>query len=237
MLLLKTDRLLLSLLLASFGASLRISIFKPGENTTVIKIFGQPQVSVSKFPPIVEFLVHRIQSHFSTYVHEDLSRPPAWDKPVYTLSPVDQQFFNLTSTSATPEDVESIDSTLSKPESTTDQGLEFEDFGNTTEVVESPDDFEYEELGEITDKLFEVITETNEIDKNNKTYVYITPRPPTHRPLSDKYGQTTEKVIDPDLELDITLAATKSPVGLKLFNRFIKRIRPEELSTVTSNEY
>lgn len=31
--------------------------------------------TISKFPPILEYFVQRIQSAFSNYVHEDLSRP------------------------------------------------------------------------------------------------------------------------------------------------------------------
>lgn len=44
-------------------------------------LWGSPNVStttpttISKFPPILEYLVQRIQSAFSNYVHEDLSRP------------------------------------------------------------------------------------------------------------------------------------------------------------------
>lgn len=52
--------------------------------------FGPPQPSTSKFPPIIELIVQRIQAQFSTYVYEDLSRPQTWDKPVYTLSPEEQ---------------------------------------------------------------------------------------------------------------------------------------------------
>lgn len=56
-----------------------------------VKIFfGPPSPSTSKFPPIIELLVQRIQSQFSSYVYEDLSRPPTYEKPVYTLSPEEQ---------------------------------------------------------------------------------------------------------------------------------------------------
>lgn len=48
--------------------------------------FGPPAPSTSKFPPVIELLVQRIQAQFSSYVYEDLSRPATWDKPVYTLS-------------------------------------------------------------------------------------------------------------------------------------------------------
>lgn len=56
-----------------------------------VKIFfGPPSPSTSKFPPIIELLVQRLQTQFSTYVYEDLSRPPTYEKPVYTLSPEEE---------------------------------------------------------------------------------------------------------------------------------------------------
>lgn len=54
-----------------------------------LKIFFAPQPSTSKFPPFIEFFVQRIQSQFSNYVYEDLSRPQTYEKPVYTLSPAE----------------------------------------------------------------------------------------------------------------------------------------------------
>lgn len=58
------------------------------------KLFNRPPDSVSQFPPIIEFFVQKIQSQYSNYIHEDLSRPPTWNKPVYTLSPEDQAFIS-----------------------------------------------------------------------------------------------------------------------------------------------
>lgn len=56
-----------------------------------VKIFfGPPRESTSKFPPIIELFVQRLQTQFSTYVFEDLSRPATYEKPVYTLSPEEQ---------------------------------------------------------------------------------------------------------------------------------------------------
>lgn len=54
------------------------------------KLFFAPQPSTSKFPPFIEFFVQRIQTQFSNYVYEDLSRPQTYDKPVYTLSPAEE---------------------------------------------------------------------------------------------------------------------------------------------------
>lgn len=52
--------------------------------------FGPPSPTTSKFPPIIELLVQRLQTQFSTYVYEDLSRPPTYEKPVYTLTPEEE---------------------------------------------------------------------------------------------------------------------------------------------------
>lgn len=47
-----------------------------GERPLVdLKIFfGPPTPSTSKFPPLIELIVQRVQAQFSTYVYEDLSR-------------------------------------------------------------------------------------------------------------------------------------------------------------------
>lgn len=42
--------------------------------------------TVNRFPPVIEFIVQRVQSYFSNYVHEDLSRPPTYDRPDFTYS-------------------------------------------------------------------------------------------------------------------------------------------------------
>lgn len=242
----KLDHLLILLSFISLGVSLRLNKIKPSENSTDIKLFGQPQVTVSKFPPFIEFFVQRIQAHFSTYAHEDLSRPPTWDKPVYTLSPQDQQFFNLSSSTPPSEinnDVEIIDTTSTKPPPTTEGDLEYADIGNTTEVFfevinnsennKSPDDFEYEELDETTDKLFEIITENIEDSthrNNNKSYVYITPKTSSYKPITGKdgYEQTTDKIINQELELNISL---------KYKNTADTITQVEKLLTVTADEH
>ncbi|XP_055707308.1 uncharacterized protein LOC129804218 [Phlebotomus papatasi] len=46
-----------------------------------IKIVGAG--SESKFPLVLEIFAQRIQSMFSTYAHEDLSRPPVWNSSQY----------------------------------------------------------------------------------------------------------------------------------------------------------
>ncbi|KAJ3653359.1 hypothetical protein Zmor_012614 [Zophobas morio] len=112
---------------------------RPGFVLTVTKLFwsNSNNGTVSKFPPIIEFFVQRIQSLNSNYVYEDLSRPPTWEKPVYTLAPED---YHLT---ANPE---SVTQTTAAPTTT------------TTAPTTTPDPWEYEELEETTEKFFEVIT-------------------------------------------------------------------------------
>lgn len=47
---------------------------QPDQNGQVpLKIYGDG--TESKFPPFIETVIQRVQSYFSTYVHEDLSRP------------------------------------------------------------------------------------------------------------------------------------------------------------------
>lgn len=45
-----------------------------------IKIYGDG--TESKFPLLIEYFVQRIQNYFSTYVHEDMSRPASWEVKV-----------------------------------------------------------------------------------------------------------------------------------------------------------
>lgn len=63
------------------------NVTKPVINKLFLNIYQNG--TVSKFPPIVEFLAQKVQSQFSNFVYEDLSRPPAWDRPIYTLAPDD----------------------------------------------------------------------------------------------------------------------------------------------------
>lgn len=101
--------------------------FNIGKNSSN-KIFNSAQ-TVSKFPPVVEFLVQKIQASQSNYVYEDLSRPPTYDKPVFTLSPEDQVAFGLATSTKPPSTPKPI----------------------------SNDDFDYEEIANSTETLFEII--------------------------------------------------------------------------------
>ncbi|XP_050307357.1 uncharacterized protein LOC126744064 isoform X1 [Anthonomus grandis grandis] len=70
----------------------------------IIQNFTQlfpPKESIQKFPPVVEYFVQKIQASQSNYIYEDLSRPQTHDKPIYTLSPKDEEFFGLASTQPT----------------------------------------------------------------------------------------------------------------------------------------
>lgn len=108
--------------------------------------FGIPNPAVSKLPPVLELLLQRVQTYFSNYVHEDLSRPPTYDRPVYIL-PFDEER-NVTSTE------KPITSTLEEgdeeEEEEEETQTEYIQFGNSsaegdfeeTSTVVSPD---YEE--------------------------------------------------------------------------------------------
>lgn len=57
--------------------------------------------TVSKFPPILEYLLQKIQSMNSNYIYEDLSRPPTYDSLDFnkttprTSSTTTQAFFTI----------------------------------------------------------------------------------------------------------------------------------------------
>lgn len=96
--------------------------------------------TVSKFPPVIEFLAQKVQSQFSNFVYEDLSRPPAWDTPVYTLAPNDPLFQELYGNST--------NTTLS----------DSNDNNSESEVLEEDSDNE----GSSSPLLFEIITDQEE---------------------------------------------------------------------------
>ncbi|XP_031345469.1 uncharacterized protein LOC116172397 [Photinus pyralis] len=74
--------LVVILCLLAISHTVRLNNAKP---PLLIRLgFLNPQPSVSKFPPVLEFVVQQIQSYFSNYVYEDLSRPATWDTQVYT---------------------------------------------------------------------------------------------------------------------------------------------------------
>lgn len=113
----------------------RLFPIRPGVHINSIKIFWSSNrngTTVSKFPPFIEHIVQLIQKRYSNYIHEDLSRPPGWDKPVYTLSPADQEYFYGTKPTTSSTSLPVITDTI--------------------------DDFEYEELEDTTEKFFEIIT-------------------------------------------------------------------------------
>lgn len=188
-------------------------------NNTVNKIFGDPTATVSKFPPVIEFFVQQIQSQQSNYIHEDLSRPPTWDKPVYTLSPEDQILFsslssNTTTTSTTVNDWEYADliNTTEKlfeiisEDSEVNQTLTA---SNRTNV----DEYSYVDIEDTTEKFFEIIEQNDKTTpRPNITFVYITPKPLTTKP-----HKTTEKTTDPELQLNITIGDS-TRLGKKSFD-------------------
>lgn len=44
---------------------------------------GTSSPTVSKLPPILEYFLQRLQTYYSNYIYEDLSRPPTYDRPIY----------------------------------------------------------------------------------------------------------------------------------------------------------
>lgn len=50
---------------------------KGTSNVTINKVYGEG--TETKFPPILEFVVSRIQGYFSVYAHNDTSRPLSWE--------------------------------------------------------------------------------------------------------------------------------------------------------------
>lgn len=129
-------KFILVILLYCLSASVteRLFAIRPGVHINSLKVFWSSNrngTTVSKFPPFIEHFVQLIQKRYSNYIHEDLSRPPSWDKPVYTLSPEDQEYFYGTKSTTT----------------------------TSAPVITDPtDNYEYEELEETTEKFFEIIT-------------------------------------------------------------------------------
>ncbi|XP_066141640.1 uncharacterized protein [Euwallacea fornicatus] len=115
----------------------------PALLTNSPKIF-LPVQTVSKFPPVVEHFVQKIQASQSNYIYEDLSRPPTYDKPVYTLSPQDEVLLNIPS-STTIKPVVAI----------TNKTVETQDFNR----------FDYEDMVNSTEKLF------FKNEKNHSSYI------------------------------------------------------------------
>lgn len=130
------------------------------------KLFNRPQESVSQFPPIIEFFVQKIQAQYSNYVHEDLSRPQTWNKPVYTLSPADQVFFSSTPNNSSTFHIK-------------ENNLENVDADNSTEIffelIFNNNDKVHNNGDESTELFFETI-KTSSASPENATVVYITPK-------------------------------------------------------------
>lgn len=113
--------------------------------------------SVSKLPPILEYFLQRIQAANSHYVHEDLSRPQTWEKPVYTLSPAEEEMFYGSASSTVPVEQEAV--------------VEEDEDSITTSKY---DNFEYVDEDNSTELLFEKITEAPPpfLLNNNQYVIY-----------------------------------------------------------------
>lgn len=106
-------------------ADSKLNLFKPNVNSPVIlKIWGAG--TESKFPPLIEILVQRIQSMFSTYIYEDLSRPAIVKDPVSTTVKPNQDEAAITNVPPkkhleTSNEIASADVSDSEPPSSTDK--------------------------------------------------------------------------------------------------------------------
>ncbi|EFA04493.2 hypothetical protein TcasGA2_TC014799 [Tribolium castaneum] len=138
----------------------RVTQPRPSVVMSAIRLFWGPNNgTVSKFPPIIEYFVQRIQSQNSNYVHEDLSRPPTWEKPIYTLSPSEQL------TAYQPLVTESVTKEIHHEDPTTQE-------------------YEYEELPDTTEKFFEIITDKVRSGKTAQTSGYYRKLDPIVRVVS-----------------------------------------------------
>lgn len=159
------------------GNATATGIFKIPLNILIRLGFRPPQPSVSKFPPIVEFVLQRIQAHNSVYIYEDLSRPPTWDSPYYATSTekptteavkpeqeinndtnINYEKINATTESTIEQNVLEVIYVNIKPSAVT----EHFNSNNVTEVEDY--DYELQENSTNIELLFEKIPE-NEKDK------------------------------------------------------------------------
>lgn len=70
--------------------------------------------TISKFPPVLEYLLQRVQSMNSNYVYEDLSRPPTYDSADFNKTRVPTTSTTSTATTLrTKETTREPSSTLS----------------------------------------------------------------------------------------------------------------------------
>lgn len=129
----KFTQLFTILLLTSTISAVRVIQLQPFLVNNTIKFFFRPQVTVSKFPPVIELIVQRLQTYYSNYVYEDLSRPPTWDKPVYVLTPADHQ--QIASIPANPVPIQIPPTTENSVRATTRDP----DLPNLNEYIELPD--------------------------------------------------------------------------------------------------
>ncbi|XP_044750255.1 uncharacterized protein LOC123310703 isoform X1 [Coccinella septempunctata] len=136
----------------TFQSSTSINLILVGP----VKFFvnNSDTTSVSKLPPILEYFLQRVQAANSNYVHEDLSRPQTWEKPVYTLSPAEEEmFYGPASTKPLVEEAVVVEDEV-------------------TTTTSKYDNFEYVDEDNSTELLFEKITEAPPpFSINNNQYV------------------------------------------------------------------
>ncbi|KAF7271376.1 hypothetical protein GWI33_015731 [Rhynchophorus ferrugineus] len=112
-----------------------------------------PVETYHRFPPVIEYFVQKIQSAHSSYVHEDLSRPPTYDRPVYTLSPADQVFFGLAENTTPSTTTERLFEIIGSSEETQD----------SLTITNGSLDTDYEETMPMSDNLFQIIKKGHKV--------------------------------------------------------------------------
>lgn len=118
-----------------------ILLFEPSSAINLVivgpvKFFANNETtSVSKLPPILEYFLQRIQAANSNYVHEDLSRPQTWEKPVYTLSPAEQELFYGTPSTTTAIQAAVVEEDEAVPTTSKYDNFEYVDEDNSTELL------------------------------------------------------------------------------------------------------
>ncbi|CAG9826910.1 unnamed protein product [Diabrotica balteata] len=216
---------LLSFLICGISAE-QVKVFRPFGLVNKL-FFGNQQTVVSKLPLPLEFVLQRIQSFYSTYVHEDLSRPPTWDKPVYTYTANNNnqndgnthtlhtnlsvqttenlfEIINKDTNKTYSEELEAV-TNISESEKTT-SFYETEDFTDDYyQQNEAPKDKLFEIINKDTNKtkeeeLFEAIN--NIANTNDDKIIYITPKTSTYSSVSTGSLEVTN---ENDVEINITL--------------------------------
>uniref|UniRef100_A0A6P7G589 Uncharacterized protein LOC114336052 isoform X1 n=1 Tax=Diabrotica virgifera virgifera TaxID=50390 RepID=A0A6P7G589_DIAVI len=214
---------LFSFLVCGISAE-QVKVFRPFGFVNKL-FFGDQQTVVSKLPLPLEFVLQRIQSAYSTYVHEDLSRPPTWDKPVYTYTANsnNQNHDNINNLHTAPsvQTTENLFDIINKDTNKTsseelEAATESEETTSFYEIEDFTEDY-YQQNEVSKDKLFEIINkDTNKTKEEelfeainnvgntpNENIIHITPKTSTYSSVST---ESLEVPNDNDVEINVTLS-------------------------------